>query len=182
MGLKRGRPTGAMHALSCLALAGLTRAATAAVADTTVEASAGGSSLYSQRLGVVVPAHHGDIDKAVSSLSRWPTECSPVTQQNVDLVLYYAEGEEDVVAADAISTIASTAGRCFASTRLVYANLDKEVSSDSDGGAHSCWVIITSVFGRRATGLLVQRVEEYTSSIWLMARALVRGNIRRAPS
>lgn len=52
----------------------------------------------------------------------------PLTQRNVDLVLYYAEGEEDEGAASALSEIEDTAGRCFAETKLVYADLTEEVS------------------------------------------------------
>lgn len=83
-----------------------------------------------QRLGVIVPAYRGDLDRAVSSLERWPANCSPLAKQNVDLVLYYAEGEEDILAVTAATDkIAQTAGRCFSETRTVYAHLDREVSS-----------------------------------------------------
>ena len=48
----------------------------------------------------------------------------------MDLVLYYAEGEEDKLAVtSAVSTISAKAGQCFAKTRMVYANLDNVVSS-----------------------------------------------------
>lgn len=81
-----------------------------------------------QRLAVVVPAYRGDLDRAVASLERWPSNCSPLTLQNVDLVLYYAEGEEDSVEVDAAAgAIADSAGRCFANLRTVYAHLEKEV-------------------------------------------------------
>eukprot|EP00752_Nemacystus_decipiens_P007288 g6521.t1 len=80
-----------------------------------------------QRLAVVVPAYVGDLDRAVSSLGRWPSSCSPITQQNVDLVLYYAEGEEDAAAVDAAAAaVAQTAGRCFSKTLTVYAHLSEE--------------------------------------------------------
>ncbi|CAM9350086.1 unnamed protein product [Scytosiphon promiscuus] len=80
-----------------------------------------------QRLAVVVPAYRGDLDRAVASLERWPSNCSPLTLQNVDLVLYYAEGEEDSAAVDAATgAIADSAGRCFANLRTVYAHLEKE--------------------------------------------------------
>lgn len=87
----------------------------------------------SKRLAVVVPAYRGDLDRAVSSLERWPANCSPTTEQQVDLVLYYAEGEEEdiravTVAADSIS---KSAGRCFSKTRTVYAHLNKEVRKES---------------------------------------------------
>lgn len=83
----------------------------------------------SQRLAVVVPAFRGDLSRAVASLERWPTTCSQVTLQSVDLVLYYAEGEEDSAAVTAAAdTISKTAGHCFSKTRTVYAHLGEEVS------------------------------------------------------
>lgn len=112
MNLKRGRPT-AIHALSCLFLAG--------------SAAAASSSGSPSRLAVVVPAHAGDLPRAVSALDRWPKTCSPVTEADVDLVLYYAEGEDDTEPLAALDAIASTAGRCFGTTKLVYANLTPEV-------------------------------------------------------
>ncbi|CAM9712766.1 unnamed protein product [Ectocarpus sp. 4 AP-2014] len=78
-----------------------------------------------QRLGVVVPAYDGDLARAVSSLERWPTKCSPLTLENADLVLYYAE-QESSATASALERISSTAGRCFLRTRIVYANLAEE--------------------------------------------------------
>lgn len=102
-----------LRALSCLALAswGISPS----------------SAAEAQRLAVVVPAHAGDLQRAVSALDRWPTTCSPITQENVDLVLYYAEGDDDPEPSRALDTISSTAGRCFANTKLVFANLDAEV-------------------------------------------------------
>lgn len=98
-------------------------AATAASSLSARRGSAG-----QQHLGLVHPVYRGDLARAVSSLRRWPTNCSPVTQQNVDLVLYYAEGEEDsLMVAAALETIGETAGRCFSKTRTVYAHLDEEV-------------------------------------------------------
>ena len=82
-----------------------------------------------QHLAIVVPVYRGDLSRAVSSLDRWPSTCSPLTKQNADLVLYYAEGEEDAPAVpSALETISETAGRCFAQTRLVYAHLSEDVS------------------------------------------------------
>lgn len=81
-----------------------------------------------QRLGVVVPVYRGDLLRAVASLGRWPTNCSPSTLHNTDLVLYYAEGEEDSPTVDAAAdTIIATAGACFSTTRVVYAHLEEEV-------------------------------------------------------
>lgn len=87
-----------------------------------------------QHLAVVVPVYRGDLSRAVSSLERWPSTCSPLTERNADLVLYYAEGEEDAPAVSAaVDTINETAGSCFAKTRLVYAHLSEEVG-------HICWL------------------------------------------
>ncbi len=86
------------------------------------------------RLAVVVPTYRGDLDRAVASLERWPTACSPLTLQNVDLVLYYAEGEEDRIAVQAAAdAVAESAGRCFADLRTVYAHLEEEVRRWSSG-------------------------------------------------
>ncbi|CBJ49205.1 expressed unknown protein [Ectocarpus siliculosus] len=50
-----------------------------------------------------------------------------MSSKNVDLVLYYAEGEEDSEAVGAAAeVIAATAGRCFADVRTVYAHLEQE--------------------------------------------------------
>lgn len=79
-----------------------------------------------EKLAVVVPSHNGDLQKALDSLARWPVTCHASTLQHADLVLYYAGGEEDGVAAS-IPDLEQTGGRCFASTRLVLADLTKEV-------------------------------------------------------
>lgn len=123
MGLKRSRPA-AVHALSCLVLAGSALAASSSTPEP-------------ERLAVVVPAHAGDLPRAVSALDQWPKNCSPVTQQNVDLVLYYAEGEEDAGPAAALEVIASSAGRCFANTKLIYANLNEEVRGNERKAAEN---------------------------------------------
>lgn len=116
MCFKRRRPT-AVSALSCLVLAGSALTACSATREP-------------DHLAVVVPAHAGDLPRAVSALDQWPKECSPITQENVDLVLYYAEGEEDEAPAAALEVIASTTGRCFANTKLVYAHLNEEVRTE----------------------------------------------------
>lgn len=103
-------------------------AGSAATATSTTGAQATAQQEAQQRLAVVVPAYVGDLDRAVSSLGRWPATCSSITQKNVDLVLYYAEGEEDAAAVDAAAAIvAETAGRCFSKTQTVYAHLSEEV-------------------------------------------------------
>ena len=83
-----------------------------------------------KQLAVVVPAHGGDLQKALTSLKNWPTNCHPSTLANADLVLYYAGGAEDNAAA-VLPALAETGGRCFANTRLVLANLSEEVCSFS---------------------------------------------------
>lgn len=122
----------------CLALAGVALVAGVSL-DVIATSSPGDSNIpnrtslpadVGQKLAVVVPAYQGDLDRAVASLERWPTNCSPLTVENVDLVLYYAEGETDRSAVEeAAGTIAATAGRCFGDLRIVYANLEDEVRS-----------------------------------------------------
>ena len=81
-----------------------------------------------QHLAVIVPVYRGDLSRAVSSLERWPSTCSSLTERSADLVMYYAEGEEDAPAvAAAVETIRETAGQCFSETRLLYAHLSEEV-------------------------------------------------------
>lgn len=79
-----------------------------------------------EKLAVVVPAHAGDLDKALASLATWPSWCHEATLVDTDLILYYAGGEEDGVAA-ALPSLAKTGGKCFATTRLILANLSDEV-------------------------------------------------------
>lgn len=82
------------------------------------------------RLAVVVPTHSGDLDRALASLSRWPTVCSPVTLESVELVLYYAKGPADEHWSDnVLPELAQTAGTCFARTSAVFGNLSEEVST-----------------------------------------------------
>lgn len=124
-----------MRRLSCLALAGLATIGSAEalisneknLLEEPAGHSADGQSARSQRLAVVVPAYSGDLSRAVESLVRWPTKCSETTQHHMDLVLYYAEGADES-AGSVVSTIAESAGRCFADTKIVYANLLQEVS------------------------------------------------------
>lgn len=84
-----------------------------------------------RQLAVVVPAHAGDLDKALASLAKWPKMCHESTLNNADLVLYYAGGPEGNVDA-LIAGLAETGGRCFASTKLVLGNLTKKVSAGSE--------------------------------------------------
>lgn len=75
---------------------------------------------------MIVPTHRGDLSLALGSLSKWPTTCSDVTLAAVDLVLYKAESEDESTAS-ILSTLQKTAGRCFASTKIIFGNLDDEV-------------------------------------------------------
>lgn len=122
--------TRSIRLAGCLALAGpafLPRVSSAVVHEPTQSSTETGGG-QQQRLAVVVPAYRGDLERVVSSLGRWPSTCSPVTEQNVDLVLYYAEGEEDSAAVEAaFDVIAASAGRCFSKTKTVFAHLEKEV-------------------------------------------------------
>lgn len=86
-----------------------------------------GAAQPSKRLAVVVPAYAGDLDKALASLAKWPQTCHRLTQQNSDLLLYYAGGDDGHVNSVGPS-LAETGGRCFANTRIILANLTKEVS------------------------------------------------------
>ena len=82
-----------------------------------------------QSLAVIVPVYHEDLQQAVSSLTRWPVICSPLTQHNADLVVYYAEGgeEQGEEVNEAVDAISQSAGQCFGRTRVVSGNLDEEV-------------------------------------------------------
>eukprot|EP00752_Nemacystus_decipiens_P004759 g4334.t1 len=51
--------------------------------------------------------------------------CHEATLVDTDLILYYARGEGDGVAA-ALPSLARTGGKCFATTRLILANLSDE--------------------------------------------------------
>ena len=82
--------------------------------------------LPARRLAVVVPAHAGDLGKALTSLASWPASCHESTLAHTDLILYYAGGAEDDVEA-VLPSLALTGGKCFANTRLVLANLTEEV-------------------------------------------------------
>lgn len=84
------------------------------------------SSLPERKLAVVVPAHHGDLDKALASLALWPRTCSPVTLANMDLVIYYAE-VPDEKSDKILPTLTRTGGQCFARTSVVFGNLTEEV-------------------------------------------------------
>lgn len=84
-------------------------------------------SVAGGRLGVILPVWEGQLNQALESAARWPKVCSQATLDNADLILYKAEGDEE--SADKIvQTLSSTAGRCFANTKIVYGHLLDEVS------------------------------------------------------
>lgn len=81
-----------------------------------------------RKLAVVVPAHGGDLSKALASLSRWPKVCSDVTLRHVELILYYAGGPDDERWSDeVVPALEQTGGRCFARTSALFGNLTDEV-------------------------------------------------------
>lgn len=76
-----------------------------------------------QRLGVILPTSADDLGRVIESLVRWPADCPrTVISQFVDLVLYFGSSED---AASVVPALES-AGRCFASTKIVFANLLEE--------------------------------------------------------
>lgn len=89
-------------------------------------------NLDTRKLGVVVPTHPGDLEEAVEALSSWPNVCSAVSLHRMELVLYYSGRRGDGVWSEqAISTVKKTGGRCFERTKVVFADLDKEVTGPS---------------------------------------------------
>lgn len=78
----------------------------------------------SRKLAVVVPTHDGDVSRAFVSMKRWPTTCSSVTLNHVDLILYHAT---DTDKAALRAQIPKEATSCFRNTRVVSANLSPEV-------------------------------------------------------
>lgn len=91
--------------------------------------TATGAQERGRRLAIVVPCNTGDVLEASASLAKWPSKCHSITRANTDLIMYYAGGEVDHVAM-LLPALVQSAGRCFASTRLVHANLRDEVRTD----------------------------------------------------
>lgn len=83
------------------------------------------------RLAIVVPVYEGDLEKSLSSMGLWPKVCSQETLSMTDLVLYKAESEDEESRDFLPIALEDTAGRCFANTKVVYANLADEVSRDT---------------------------------------------------
>lgn len=79
---------------------------------------------------MVVPVYEGDLEKSFSSMALWPKVCSQETLAMMDLVMYKAEGENEQSRNSLPIALEDTAGRCFANTKVVYANLADEVSRD----------------------------------------------------
>lgn len=109
----------------------------------------------SQRLAVVVPVYR-DFDRAVSFLERWPSaNCPPATEHNVDLVLYYARGEDTstaVTAAVGAENIVQRAGRCFSKTRTVHAHVNEEVRAKEPRETVIVWFVLLYSKLRNRTG------------------------------
>lgn len=86
-----------------------------------------------RRLAVVVPAHAGDLRKALASLARWPKACSDTTLQHVELVLYYAgSSDDDGWSESVLPELEETAGNCFSRTTVIFGNLTDEVSDEKE--------------------------------------------------
>lgn len=80
-------------------------------------------------LAVVVPTHAGDLKEAVVALSGWVNYCSAITLSRMHLVVYYAGNAGDGVwSEEVLPTVTQTAGRCFEHTRVIFADLDQEVT------------------------------------------------------
>lgn len=84
------------------------------------------------RLAVLVPVYKHDVDKALASLALWPTVCWPESLSSMDLVLYKAEGEDEETSLSLAKSLEATGGKCFANTKVVYANMDEKVSRYDD--------------------------------------------------
>jgi len=81
-----------------------------------------------RRLAVIVPAHGGDLRKALKSLSAWPRACSQTTLRHVDLILYYAgSDDDDDWDYSILPELKRTGGRCFSRTSAIFGNLTAEV-------------------------------------------------------
>lgn len=83
-----------------------------------------------RRLAVVVPTYAADLAETLKSLEKWPTECTSDTKDHVDLVIYKAEPKDEESESETLEQIRKMAGTCFASTRMVYGDLTKEVRAD----------------------------------------------------
>lgn len=85
-----------------------------------------------RKLAVMVPAHGGDLRKALKSLSAWPKACSQTTLRHVDLILYYAGSDDDEGWDDSVlPELERTGGRCFLRTSVIFGNLNAEVRARS---------------------------------------------------
>lgn len=88
-----------------------------------------------KRLAVVVPMHSGDLSETLKALDHWPTECTADTVAHVDLLIYKAEPKDEDSEKVTLPLVRDKAGKCFASTRMVYAELTKEVRVICDDGS-----------------------------------------------
>lgn len=108
----------------------------------------GDASLFerieARKLAVVVPTHAGDLADALVALSSWPDVCSAIALAHMQLVLYYSGNVGDGAwSDDVIPTVERTGGRCFERTRVVFADLDKEVKGRSSATTWDSCACIT---------------------------------------
>ncbi|CAM9766040.1 unnamed protein product [Scytosiphon promiscuus] len=73
-----------------------------------------------RRLAVVVPVHEGDSSRAMEAISKWPSTCHRQTVENVDLIIYEAEGRH---AERGPLLVPPEASACFRATRIIQGNL-----------------------------------------------------------
>lgn len=95
--------------------------------------------LIHKKLAIVVSVHQEDKDRAIQSLQKWPSNCHPLTMDNVYVVIYQAESETSV---DFLARVAEGPGKCFWKTSLVSGHLLPEV----------CTVSYTSNISKYARG------------------------------
>lgn len=81
-----------------------------------------------RKMAIVVPMYAGDLEEAVVALSAWPNTCSTQSLQYMELVVYFAGGEnEEKWSDDVLLAVEETGGRCFLRTRAVFAHLEEKV-------------------------------------------------------
>ena len=76
-------------------------------------------------LGIVVPLTAEELPRALESVKRWPTSCSGITLNSVDLILYFAREYPQELERYLKLAVESTS--CFRKTRVVTAALHPEV-------------------------------------------------------
>lgn len=84
-----------------------------------------------RNLGIVVPTHDGDIDRALFAMSRWPPTCYETTLRHVDLILYHATKCDKAAVRARVPPEGSA---CFRNTIVISSNLTKQVSRGDISG------------------------------------------------